>query len=259
MFELLGITLVELQFFLLIIARISAMTFTLPIISANTIPLMFKAFLAVFIAIIVSTIVPPPSGLPVLFPILGFMAMKEVAVGLLIGMVAEFLFEAVKLAGFMIGRAMGLSMLTILDPNSEESVDSVAQLSIFIATLFMLVMNTHHFLLNVIFKSFYLIPLTEGMFNDQILRHTIEMSTQIFVIGLKIGAPLIVFLFMEKVIVAVFAKFSPDLHIIIISLPLSLLMGFYLLMYYWSYFAYAWNIYFEMYQEQVLTFLKLLH
>jgi len=258
MLEFLGITLAELQFFLLIFSRIMALTLTLPIISSESVPKLFSLLFAFFLAMIANPILPVIDILPVSFAFLGYYAAIEIAVGLCIGLVSSLLFEAITYAGFLVSELMGLAMVTVLDPNSMEENDVLGQLSTFVAILLILALDGHHFFIKTIFDSFYLIPVSKAVFSAALLSELISQVSLIFVIALKIGAPLIAFLFMQRVIMALFARFSPDLQILMISLPLSLLMGFYILSVYWSYFAFAWNKYFELYKSELLSFIKLL-
>lgn len=258
MFETLGITLSEFQHFLLITARISILVAVLPIISNRGVPHPFKILLGLFLALICINIIPRPDFLPVSFLFLVFYAGQEILIGLLLGLITHFLFEAMILGGFMAGRLMGLSMLSLVDPSSRNKSNAIGQLSTFVAILILFATNGHHFFINAIFNSFYLIPISKISFSPELVDHLIEISKSIFTLAFKFSAPFLAFLFLERVLMALFAKIAPDFHVIIISLPLSLLMGFYIMSIYWPYFNYAFQKFFENYKTDIMTFMKLL-
>ncbi|MCD4651124.1 MAG: flagellar biosynthetic protein FliR, partial [Candidatus Cloacimonetes bacterium] len=258
MFETLGITAAEFEHFLLIMMRITGLVTTLPIFSSRTIPLHVKMVFSLALAFICSSILPVPDSLPADVMILGFLAIKEMTVGLIIGLVTQFIFEGLKLAGFMIGRMMSLSMMTLINPATDETTPVLSNLMYFVAILLLLSTNGHHFFIQTIFDSFYFVPLTEMSFSSTLLIKLTEMFSSVFVIGLKLGAPIFAALFLERVLLGLFAKVTPEIQILIVAMPIAILLGFWFLMFYWPYFIYAFLKLFGIYRDEIMHFIRLL-
>ena len=257
MFETLGFTLAELENFLLILARIGALLFTMQLFSAQYINPAWRMGLGLFLAFICVHVLPMPADLPVTFMELLFLAAKEVLVGVIIGMVSNVLFEGLKLAGFLTGRLMSLTMMTLVDPTSSQSTQVISQFMYFVAVLLLFTTNGHHFFIQAIFDSFRAVPVTLAQFPSATVNALIGMTADIFVIGIKVGAPVFGVLFMERILLALFAKFAPQMQVMIVALPLGILIGLNMMLLFWPYFAAAFLRMFDTFTGQVVQFMML--
>lgn len=258
MFELFGVTLTEFEHFLLVYSRVAALMSVLVIFSGKNVNEPFKILLSLVVAFLCNGIVPPAKGLPVSFMLLLPLAAKEVLVGLALGLVGNILIEIMQFAGHMISQAMGLAMLQLVDPMSDEELDAIGQMLYMFSILLIFAVNGHHFFFRSIFDSFYLIPISQANWDPSLLKFFTGMVVKIFVLGLKISAPLVGVLFVEKVMLALFAKVSPEMDVFIMSLGLGVLAGLYMFTFYWSYFAHYLNIVLEIIKQDSLTFMKIL-
>jgi len=258
MFETLGITIIEYQTWLLVFARIFTIFAVLPLFSNEQLDPRLKAFICFFISLICVKIVPPAKILPVEFIMLMFLVIKEVFIGLCIGSFCSFFFEAVRFAGNQVGQLMGINMAEMIDPLYDEQSEAMSELFNIFAILMLLSINGHHFFLKVLFESFYFIPLTTFNFPNQILPRFIEVLQQIFIIGIKLAAPMMIILLLVKTMIGLLNRMVQEADIFSIILVLDLLLGFYILQFYWPYFATMVNQQFFIYKKEVLEFVKLL-
>lgn len=238
MFATLGITVVQLEHFLLAFSRVGAMLFTMAFFSQAAVNGTWRFLLAGFLAYMAASITPAPDLLPVTFLELLPLAFLETLVGLSLGLLTNTIFAAVSFAGGIITQSMGLSMLETVDPVSGESNDTISQILNIFTVLFLLSADAHHYFLNVMFDSFYVVPLTRGVFSNQLLTLVVELLTKLCIVGIKLAAPVMVVLFLEKVVLALFAKISPELDVFVLSLATSILLGLWVLTYSWPYFNY---------------------
>ncbi|MCD4828534.1 MAG: flagellar biosynthetic protein FliR [Candidatus Cloacimonetes bacterium] len=257
MFEALGFTLAEMEHFLLILARIGALLFTMPLFNAKYINGRWRLALGIFLAFICVHVLPVPGTLPVPSLFLLFLAAKEVMVGLIIGLVCNIIFEGIRLAGFLAGRLMSLTMMTLIDPTNDQSTQVISQILYFVALLLLLATNGHHFFIQAIFDSFHRVPVTMAHFPAATVTWLISMTASIFVIGIKVGAPVYAVLFLERIMLALFAKFAPQMHVLIVALPLGILIGLNMMMLFWPYYAAAFLGIFETFTGQVSQFIAL--
>ncbi|PID28494.1 MAG: hypothetical protein CSB55_04910 [Candidatus Cloacimonadota bacterium] len=258
MFEFFGISPYEFQHFLLIYLRLFALFQTFPIFSSTNVKTEYKVFVPFYLALLHNSYVPFPESLPVSLPVLGFLGAKEAAAGLSIGFVSVIFMQGVSFAGMLASRMMGLSMMSMLNPLSDENVNVIGQLKYFIAVMVIFSVNGHHFLLQTMLDSFYYIPVTQVRFSGEVIEEFMYILSNIFITGIKLSAPVYVSLFIERVVLALFSKFTPQMNVMFVAMPAGILLGFYFLMLSMPYFIEVFGKVFIAYKEDLLTFIRLM-
>jgi flagellar biosynthetic protein FliR len=258
MLELLGFSLGQFEVFILIAMRTTSMISVMAIFSNSSMAPKLRIFLGFALALMCTAIVPQPDILPVTFLMLIPLTIKEVLTGLALGYIGNFLFEALKFSGFLSARLMGLSMMTIVDPSSSEKNNVLSQLLVFFAIFLLFVTDGHLFFFKAIIDSFYILPLFKLGFHNNIILELVRMIQNIFVIGIKISAPILVILYMVRIVLGIMAKLNPDMNVFFVSLPLSIIVGLYVMAFTWPFFAYIFNKVFQVFKTDYLTITKLL-
>ena len=85
-----------------------------------------------------------------------------------------------------------------------------------------------------------------------------ELSASIFFIGLQVGAPLIVALFLANAIVGLLARSVPQIQVFVVGFPLTLLLGFLFLLFGMPFYGQALHQMFEKLDTQLFSVLTLL-
>ena len=85
-----------------------------------------------------------------------------------------------------------------------------------------------------------------------------ELSASIFLIGLQVGAPLIVALFLANAIVGLLARSVPQIQVFVVGFPLTLLLGFLFLLFGMPFYGQALHQMFEKLDTQLFSVLTLL-
>ena len=150
---------------------------------------------------------------------------NEATYGLALGLVATFVFAAVKLSGRIIERQMGLAMAQILDPLTGERAQPLGSLLEMIFIMLFLSANGHHLFLLIISRSYDSFPagsiptipvLTEG------ISHA---GSTMLLHGLKLAAPILAAFLLLMVVLAVLARMVPEMNVLFVSLPLRVGLG----------------------------------
>src|SRR5690606_29605433 len=137
----------------------SAFFIVVPLFSYRTIPAQLKiafAFLLSWMMYYTFSIEP--------FVINGqyiLLVLKEVVVGVAIGLVAYIIFSAVQIAGGFIDFQMGFAMANIIDPQTGVNVPLTGQFFNFLILLLLLAINGHHLLLDGIYYSYQFLPINQ--------------------------------------------------------------------------------------------------
>lgn len=224
------LTLVDLNYlpaFLLIFARIVAFMATVPIFSYRNIPDPFKIGIALFISwILVVTIDIPVISIDLMFIIL---ILKEVLVGLILGLVATLILTAVQIAGGFIDFQMGFAIANVIDPQTGAQSPIIGQYFYTFALLFLLAIDGHHLLINGAFYSFEWIQLDQliDLSNPNYITAVVTMFNQIVVIAFQMAIPIVGSLFLVDVALGIIARTVPQLNVFVVGIPLKISVSFF--------------------------------
>lgn len=212
--------------FLLIFLRITGFFVTLPIFSYKNMPSHFKVGISFFLAWIMFYALPLPEiTVDETFILLIF---KEVAVGLLIGLIAYIMLSAIQIAGGFIDFQMGFAIANVIDPQTGAQVPLLGQYFYTFALLFLLSVNGHHLLIDGIFFSYQAIPIDYfPSFGDRnIVEFVIQSFSEMFLIAFMMAIPIVGCLFLVDVALGIVARTVPQLNVFVVGLPLKILVGF---------------------------------
>jgi flagellar biosynthetic protein FliR len=200
----------------------------LPIVGSETVPSQLKAGLSFMLAILLFSQVPVAEHTALLFSLPTFilLVVKELFVGLTIGFASSFLFAAVQFAGKIIDSNIGLTMVEIVDPFTSSMVSITGQFKIIIFSMLFLVINGHYFMLIAIQKSFVYIPLCGAhMPTGGVMNQLVTMGADIFVLAIKLSAPIFAVLFLMEISLGIVARTVPQINIFFVGLPLKIGVG----------------------------------
>ena len=199
---------------------------TAPIFNSRNIPVLFKVGLSFAVSLILFPILNL-GDLSVRFePVLLVIGIiGEILIGIIIGLSVRMLFEGIQLAGQLVGLQMGLAMANIIDPVTSEQVPLLAQLNNLIAVLIFLAINAHYWFLRALVESFRLVPPFSFHFSNSLMEQLISLSGNIFVIAVKVGAPVIAVLLFMSVAFGLVARTVPQMNIFFVAMPLKILVG----------------------------------
>lgn len=212
--------------FLLIFARLVAFVATVPIFSYRNIPNPFKIGISFFISlIIVSTIEIPTLPIDLMYLLL---LLKEVMVGLIIGLVATLILTIVQIAGGFIDFQMGFAIANVMDPQTGAQSPIIGQYFYTFALLFILAIDGHHLLINGAVASFNFVELDQliNLSNQNYITTVIVMFSQMFLIAFQMAIPIVGSLFLVDVALGIIARTVPQLNVFVVGIPLKITVSF---------------------------------
>lgn len=218
-------------FFFLILLRISGLFVTAPVLSSENVPRPIRIYMAILCALIIINIVPE-----VKFPLdqmnisdFFLLGVKEIMVGLLLGIIPKIMMAAVNFAGTVIGFQMGLSIANVVDPQTDTQVSIIASFEGILATLLFIVMDGHHIFFEAITISYEHIPIGGFLFSPGKIEFLLRITADLFIIGLKLGSPIIVAMLLANVILGFMARSIPQMNVFIVGFPFTIGLGLILL------------------------------
>jgi flagellar biosynthetic protein FliR len=220
----LQITAEQLELFIFILLRVSAMMVTIPIIGNSVVPVRIKGGLSLMVAFLLFPLIKihlPHLGILLL---IGGMA-GEVIIGIIIGLAGRLAFAGVQIAGQLIGFQMGFAIVNVFDPITSEQVSIIAQLQYLIAMLIFLAVDGHHVFLYAIAESYRIIFPLDFHFSAELMQSIVEISKDIFIVAVKVGAPIITALLMTSIGFGLIVRTVPQINILIVGFPLKIAIG----------------------------------
>jgi flagellar biosynthetic protein FliR len=198
---------------MLVFLRLGAFLLVLPFFSMMNFPVTLRVALSALGALLIAPVLPafPLDKLDVL-SLLGVM-IQEIGVGLLLGFVSCMIFYAVELAGNFISTELGLNMAAILDPINQQSSQLAGAALLFLATVIMLTLNLHHWILLAFQESYSVLPMGGAHLNDALFETVVARTSRIFMIALQIAAPVIAVSFVVTLIFSVLSRAVPEMNV----------------------------------------------
>ncbi|MGD2184590.1 MAG: flagellar biosynthetic protein FliR [Desulfobacterales bacterium] len=221
-----SVPLPQLQIFFLIFMRVGAILMSMPIFKSQTIPVLFKVGLALAASMVLFPILksgnfPAFTGLvPLAIGIIG-----EILLGILIGLAVNLIFVGLQLAGQLAGYQMGLALARVMDPSARQQLPLLAQFYQMFALLIFLTVNAHHWFLRALADSYRLVPPFGFHFSNSLMEQLVSMAGNMFVIAIKVGAPVITAMLLTSVAFGLIARTVSQMNVFIVAIPLKIGIG----------------------------------
>jgi len=244
----------------MIFLRIGAMFTIVPVFNNRNIPLLPKLTLALLITyILVYTVDLSPVQYEEGLIFLAIMGIKEIITGLIMGATLRFIFDGIGYAALHIGRDMGLVMLEMFDPSTESQNNMLSILFIMLATIVFILINGHHFIIESLAYSFNVIPLGHYTVNGNVVELIIKYSAMMFILSVKISAPIMVAFFLLHLASGIISRVSPNFQVFFVLLPLKLLLGMALLATILPLYVYVFRTLLINYEDKLLELIKFMN
>lgn len=184
-----------------------------------------KVFIAIFIAIMINNefwFEQPNIEFHLWYIVL--LVLKEFTVGIIIGFSANLVFYAANFAGGLVDMDMGYQTNLLFDINSTTPT-MVGTLKELIVLMLFLYMNGHHHIIEAIYASLRIVPITTFEVTNATVTLLIKFATNVLVIGIKLASPMLIALFCTNLSLALLARVAPQTNIFILSFQLKVAVG----------------------------------
>ena len=217
----------EIVRFAIVLFRLSGIMMFAPFFSNQTVPMPIRAVFALVAASVLTpsltlSAVPADLGLN---SIIG-LASGEILSGILLGLAASCIFAGFQFAGQIVSLQLGFSLINQIDPQTNVEVPVFSFFQNYIGLLFFLLINGHHWFLLAVNESFGALPVGGVQIQGPVITWLVYLTGQVFVIGLKISGPILTVTIITDIVLGIIGRAAPQIHIIIVSMPLKILVGF---------------------------------
>lgn len=205
--------------FFLIMIRAGFVLIMSPLFGSKTIPATFKIGLIIAISAVLTPVIP----FSVKEEEIPFFVIRELLIGITLGLVARFIFLAIEMAGQIMSNTMGLSIATFFNPEIGQSTE-VARLFSSILMLLFLGMDAHHDLIYIFARSYEWLP--GGSFSlKSVLPEILNLTASLFTVALKISAPVVTTMLLTNILFGFIYRAAPQMNIFFVGYPVYIFVG----------------------------------
>ncbi len=217
----------DLEYFLLILTRVSCFIFVAPFFSLNNTPRHVRVALSVFTAaLLYQTLTPAPAVEYQTITGYSMIVLREAIVGLMLGLGTSMCSAIVNFAGHIVDMETGLSMVTLMDPTTRMNTSITGVFYQYVVMLMLIVSGMYRYLFGALADTFVLIPVNGALFQmDSLLLSVVKFLGNYIIIGFRICLPVFCVILMLNAILGVLAKVSPQMNMFAVGIQLKILVG----------------------------------
>lgn len=217
--------------FLLVFARIGTMVMLLPGLGELSVPMRVR----LTVALVLTAILLPlhrnayQLDLKELGPVVAVLG-QELLVGAVLGLTARLAISALQVAGSVVAQQLGLGFVTAVDPTQGQQGVIVGNFLTVLGITLIFVTDLHHLVIAALNDSYTLFQPGEiPLFGDiaSLLTRTVAAA---FRIGVQLSAPFLVFGLLFNLGLGVLSRLMPQMQVFFVGIPLSILIGFLILL-----------------------------
>lgn len=236
-------------------ARVSGLMVFCPFLGSDAVPVPVKAALTLLLTLLLHPL-HGPAALAMGSWQWVQVALGEMAIGLLLGLVANFLFESALMAGQILGVQIGYSLANVFNPDTNADTPVLSQFHQMAALLIFLQLDVHHWLLRSVARSFAYLPPGAASMTLAAASGLLHAAGGIFLAGVQIAAPSLAATLVVDMALGFLGKASPQLPVLFIGLAVKNLAGLAILI---AALAYWPRIFSQQFAQAIQTAERLLH
>lgn len=221
------ISIEQVQLFLLALTRILMALSRIPMLGSDTVPTQVRLGMGILLSLAImpwQSAVPQPEAANLYSFAINIA--REILIGGLIGFAAGLAFDAVRMAGEVMGLESGFESARIFNPVLGDSSPAFVQLFNLTAVLLFLVIDGPSQLLLAIARTFEILPLQSPLPLNS-LNELLAQSSQLITTGVQIGLPLMSALFLADLALGLLARVAPHIQVYFLGLPLKVALSFF--------------------------------
>jgi len=216
--------------FFLTLMRISVLVFLLPFFGGDFAPPQVKACACLVLTLAVwQRMSLPGTAMPAHMFDIGLLILGEALMGLTLGLCVHFIFAGIQTGGEVLGFQMGFSMVALADPLTGARISATSHLLYMVSMMMFLALDGHLFLLSALADSFRIVPIGGLAYNAPLVSTVLSLSADMFILAIKIAAPIMAALFLVELALALMGRAAPQMNLLTMGFPLKIAVGFFFL------------------------------
>jgi len=217
----------DLEFYLLVVTRVSCFVFAAPFFSTNNVPRRVKVGFSLVVAFLLYRFVVPHYVLQY-DTLLGYasLVIREAMAGVLLGLSTNLCMYIMQFVGTLSDMDIGLSMVNFFDPVTRVSTGFTGTLYQYSLLLILCVTDMYQWILRAFVDSYELIPTGRIVFDmDSLFNSMASFMTDYIVIGFRIFLPVFGVMLLLNAVLGIMAKIAPQMNMFSVGMQLKILVG----------------------------------
>ncbi len=211
--------------------RITTMLMVAPVFGSSSVPARLRVGLGLALTLLLLPVIPGPGPANLVSSAGLLILLQQLTVGLFMGFTLKLVFGALELAGTVVSTQMGLGFAAISDPQHGGQIPVLSHFYLILTTLMFLGLDGHLQLIEMVASSFELVPISPDLLDIGKLRDFVEWGGIIFSAALGVALPAIASLTVVNLALGVMTRAAPQLNIFAVGFPISLVLGFLVVLY----------------------------
>ncbi len=209
----------------ILVVRPGALLMATPVFGASFAPPLVRIGIVLLVTFALAPMMPLPADLGQVSTTL--IVGRELLIGLALSMSVRVLVAAAELAGHLTGFQIGFAYSSLIDPQSGVRNGILSALYANLVVMVFLITNGHHQLLQALAASYVALPIGAGgwVATGELAPLVARTLGTVFVIGIRIAAPVVLVLFVVEVALGLLSRAAPQLNISVNAAPLRLFTG----------------------------------
>lgn len=210
----------------LIFMRIGAMVMLIPGLGDRAVPVMARLSFALLLSLCLGPIAAP--YLPALPDTLGALAgqaIKELIIGVMIGLLLQMMTMALAVCGETVAIQSTLAFAQTANPNEAQPGSTLTSFLSVTAMALIFATNLDHMFLAAMAHSYALFQPTKAVPLMDAAALAVRTFGQAFALGLQLAAPVVVFSVVFNVAIGMVGRMMPQFQVFFVATPLHVLFG----------------------------------
>lgn len=221
-------SLVNFEYFLLVLVRIATFVFAAPFFSLPNVPRRTKVGFSCLVAIIVVSVLHPTEAISYT-SVFGYaiLVLKEAITGLILGFCANICSYIITFSGDIMDMDVGISMASEFDPSLNTTVTLNGQLYFYLLNMMIIVSGMYRYIIRAVIDSFRVIPLGASNIGDEkLVNLMVKFMADFFGIAFRIVLPVFGCIMIMNCVLGVMAKVAPQMNMFSVGVQIKILVGF---------------------------------
>ena len=229
MIEIVGISLLQIVSFLLVFLRLFGIIFVFLPFGIRVIPDSIRLLLTIGMSFVLVQFYSLKE-LPTVNTLV-LLGIKEVIVGIVIGLLSNIIFYMLQLAGQIVDFQVGLSLANIVNPAFDIQLSPIGDFLFVLGIFIFLVTGGYLQVLEALCYSFNLVPVGEINPNSYTFIESFKLvGNFVLQVALRFATPVITTMLLVDIVTGIIARTVPQINIFIVGLPLKTGLAFLILL-----------------------------
>jgi len=217
--------------FMLVFARIGTMVMLLPGFGELSLPVTVRLTMALLLTAILLPLHRSAYAIDLhaTGPVLAMFG-EEMLIGAVLGLTARLTISALQVTGSVVAQQLGLGFVTAVDPTQGQQGMIVGNFLTVLGVTLLFATDLHHLVIAALHDSYTLFAPGELMMTGDVAALMTRTIAAAFRVGVQLSAPFLVFGLLFNLGLGVLSRLMPQMQVFFVGLPLSILLGFLVLL-----------------------------